>query len=342
MRVKSGIKMVKVSIIVPVFNAEHTLPRCLDSLVNQTYRNIELILVNDGSSDSSKYICERYAEKYPFIHVINQKNSGPATARNRGIDVAGGKYICFADADDYMENCMIEKMVEAAEKNNVEMVICGYFQEIGSNTEIHTFSFDEGLYCGDRARSIAMQIIDDMSKNRIPPYSWNRMILRNFLKNTGVRYFDGMIRSEDYFFFVQLHFQTNRLFLLSNTPLYHYTDMDTSITHTYIKGYWETVVSIYENLKEVLPDELEIRNRLDNMLLQRTRIAFNNTSRCTCKREFKYEMKKIVKSPLLKSAFGKYNFHEGINRFGIFYLLLNKHLHIIIYLRYLLKFYFRW
>mgnify|MGYP005804139855 FL=1 len=334
--------MVKVSVIVPVFNAEKTLSRCIDSIVNQSYKNIEIILVNDGSSDSSKDICEKYAEKYSNIYVINQKNSGPATARNRGIDAARGKYICFADAHVDMENSMVKIMVEVAEKNNVEMVICGYFQEIGKNTEVHTFSLEEGLYCGNKAQNIAIQIIDDVSKNRIPPYSWNRLIQLDFLKKTGIRYSDGMVRSEDYFFFVQLHFQVNRLFLLSNIPLYHYTDVETSITHTYIKGYWESVATIYNSLNSVLPNELEIKKRLDKMLLQRTLIALNNASRSTSKKEYKYEINKILKSSLLKSVFRKYDFRKGIERFGIFYFLINCHLHIVIYLRYLFKFYFRW
>ena len=94
--------MSKVSIIIPVYNAEKTLCRCLDSLVVQTYEDVEIILVNDGSVDSSRNICETYRDKYSQIILINQENAGPATARNVGIDSASGKYISFVDADDYI------------------------------------------------------------------------------------------------------------------------------------------------------------------------------------------------------------------------------------------------
>ena len=116
--------MSKVSIIIPVYNAEKTLCRCLDSLVVQTYEDVEIILVNDGSVDSSRNICETYRDKYSQIILINQENAGPATARNVGIDSASGKYISFVDADDYVECGMIEEMVNAAETNHAEMVIC--------------------------------------------------------------------------------------------------------------------------------------------------------------------------------------------------------------------------
>ena len=100
--------MSKVSIIIPVYNAEKTLCRCLDSLVVQTYEDVEIILVNDGSVDSSRNICETYRDKYSQIILINQEYAGPDTARNVGIDSASGKYISFVDADDYVEKNLLE------------------------------------------------------------------------------------------------------------------------------------------------------------------------------------------------------------------------------------------
>ena len=117
--------MAKVSIIVPVYNAEKTLVRCLESIVGQTYLDREIILVNDGSTDNSQAICEEFGRKWQEICLITQKNAGPASARNTGIDNATGKYIAFIDADDYAETTMIEAMVHAAEANRAEMVICG-------------------------------------------------------------------------------------------------------------------------------------------------------------------------------------------------------------------------
>ena len=89
-----------VTIIVPAYNAERTIRRCIDSLLNQTYRNIEILLIDDGSEDGTGAICSRYGQKYAHVHYIRKANGGEATARNRGLAEATGKYVCFVDADD--------------------------------------------------------------------------------------------------------------------------------------------------------------------------------------------------------------------------------------------------
>ena len=97
-----------VSIIVPVYNTEKYLSKCLDSIVNQTYKNLEIILINDGSTDNSKAICEDFAKKDKRIQVINKENSGVSVSRNKGLSLAKGNYIAFIDADDYAELNYIE------------------------------------------------------------------------------------------------------------------------------------------------------------------------------------------------------------------------------------------
>ncbi|MGN0761667.1 MAG: glycosyltransferase family 2 protein [Christensenellales bacterium] len=102
--------MKKVSIIIPVYNVEKYLPRCLDSVLGQTYREIEVILVNDGSTDGSLELCNRYASQDDRVIVIDKPNGGPSGARNKGLDVATGEYICFVDSDDYIDSRMIETL----------------------------------------------------------------------------------------------------------------------------------------------------------------------------------------------------------------------------------------
>lgn len=221
----------KVTVIVPVYNAESTLVRCLDSLVEQTYESKEILLVNDGSKDGSQKICEQYSQLWGYITLINQENAGPATARNTGIDLAKGKYIYFVDADDYVEKDILECMVSAAEAHDAEMVICGYYQESNGKKLEHKFKYDSGLYEGPDSRSIAIELINDVSETRIPPYSWVRMVRRDVFENPRIRYPDGIIRSEDYYFYVQVHFRIKRLYLLVDEPLYHYMEVSNSVTH---------------------------------------------------------------------------------------------------------------
>lgn len=115
-----------VSIIVPIYNAQDYLRNCIESIINQTYKELEIILVNDGSSDSSLSLCNHYKSLDKRIIVIDKKNSGVANARNCGIRNSNGKYIHFVDADDELESNMIEVLVHLLEKNNADFSICGY------------------------------------------------------------------------------------------------------------------------------------------------------------------------------------------------------------------------
>lgn len=328
--------MSKVSIIIPVYNAEKTLCRCLNSLVVQTYEDVEIILVNDGSVDSSRNICETYRDKYSQIILINQENAGPATARNVGIDSASGKYISFVDADDYVECGMIEEMVNAAETNHAEMVICGYDQEHSGVIVKHEYKYDAGLYVGEGARKIAIDLISDVSAKRIPPYSQVRMILKDVLENPQIRYAKGMIRSEDYYFFVQLHFRIKRLYLLGDKPLYHYIEVSNSVTHRYVPKYWSSVKKIYHGLLEKLPEDEGIKRRLGVMLVQRSLIALNNVSRKKSKDMFRKELYEIILDEDLNYVIFKMN---TISYLKSYIWLMSNHVYLIIYWRYLLKFY---
>ena len=120
--------MTKVSIIIPVFNTQKYLHECLDSVINQTYKDVEIILVDDGSTDESGSICDDYAKKNERIKVFHISNSGLSHARNIGIDNATGEYIVFQDSDDYIELKMTEDMILEVEKNNSDLVICGHKQ----------------------------------------------------------------------------------------------------------------------------------------------------------------------------------------------------------------------
>ena len=114
-----------VSIIVPIYNVEAYLEECIDSVLRQSYPTMELILVNDGSTDRSGKICEAYASQYPWIRVIHKKNGGLSEARNVGIDVCTGQYITFLDSDDCLEADVVGEMIEAVRKTGANMVCTG-------------------------------------------------------------------------------------------------------------------------------------------------------------------------------------------------------------------------
>lgn len=145
----------KVSIIVPIFNVEKYLPKCIDSIIQQTHKNIEIILVDDGSPDKCPQICEDYKRKDDRIVTIHKKNAGVSAARNSGLDIATGKYICFADGDDYLMEDYIEYLLDMAVDNAAEISLTTEMftnyqnqQTLNTHTSIRTGEdATEGILC---------------------------------------------------------------------------------------------------------------------------------------------------------------------------------------------------
>jgi len=159
--------MKKVSIIVPVYNVEQYLEKCLDSLVNQTLKDIEIIVVNDGSPDNSQEIIDKYAKKYSIIKAYKKINGGLSDARNYGIEKASGEYLAFIDSDDYIKDDMIEKMWKKANKEKLDIVVCNSI-EVYSNTK-----FIE--------KKANLNYSDDSVKNYLisPPMACTRIYKKN-------------------------------------------------------------------------------------------------------------------------------------------------------------------
>lgn len=124
-----------ISVIVPVYNVEKYLDKCVDSIVNQTYKNLEIILVDDGSPDNCPKMCDNWAKKDKRIKVIHKENGGVSSARNVGIDNAKGEYIGFVDSDDWTEKKYIQKLYEVLIQENADIALCGYNRVTGANIE---------------------------------------------------------------------------------------------------------------------------------------------------------------------------------------------------------------
>ena len=129
--------MAKISVIVPVYNVEVYLDKCVKSIVNQSYRDLEIILVDDGSLDRSSELCDMWAQKDRRIRVIHQKNKGLSGARNAGLHIAKGDYLGFVDSDDYIALTMFEQMISAIQESNAELCICGV-QWVNEDQSIYT------------------------------------------------------------------------------------------------------------------------------------------------------------------------------------------------------------
>ena len=161
----------KVSVIVPVYNVYDYIEKCLDSLVNQTLKDIEIIVVNDGSPDDSQKIIDKYAKKYKNVHSFIKENGGLSDARNYGIKYAKGEYIAFIDSDDYVKLDMYEKMYQKAKEDNYDMVVC----DIDYIYDDHTLRVSSGIDSDTK----------DIKKTylTIHPAAWNKIFKKDLFKN---------------------------------------------------------------------------------------------------------------------------------------------------------------
>ena len=155
--------MPKISIIVPIYNAEKVLKRCVDSILNQSYKNFELILINDGSKDKSIDIINEYKEKDERIKVIDNKNKGVSETRNIGIKTSKGEYIQFIDADDFIDPYMIEETLKEIEKNKADSVITGLYLDIESENEIKSSKQTFEYKIEEGNSNIAVAVMDRLN-----------------------------------------------------------------------------------------------------------------------------------------------------------------------------------
>ena len=195
----------KISVIVPVYNVEKYLRRCLDSLVNQTFKDFEVILVNDGSPDNSQSIIDEYQSKYPFIKSLKKENGGMSSARNMGLDNAVGEYIAFVDSDDYVEVFFLEKLYNRAIETNSDVVICNY----------HALNEEES-----RTINCHMNFSPEDKKEYLlsPPMVWNKLIKKEVMDK--IRFREGIFY-EDLDICVRMLPLINKISFVDE-PLYNY------------------------------------------------------------------------------------------------------------------------
>lgn len=212
----------KISIIIPIYNAQKYLKNCLDSILKQSYKNFELILVNDGSTDNSLEICQKYAQEDKRIKLINQKNSGVSFARNRGFKEASGEYILFVDADDWLELDMLEIMSLEISKKNCEIVKCGYFVE---DKEINEEQYLGNYY--DKTIQIREDnfLIENIVNYNINPAMWMVLTKKELIKKH--KFVENFGYGEDLMYTLDLFLDSKSIVFIKNS-LYHYRISDNS------------------------------------------------------------------------------------------------------------------
>lgn len=211
-----------VSIIIPVYKVEMYLPQCLDSVVNQTYNRIEVILINDGSPDGSDAICRKYADNYHQINYFKRENAGASATRNYGIGIAKGDYIFFLDSDDYLKADCIANMVDKAKTG--KLVVMGYMiDDMASSTvfapQQYSGSYDDVTgFLHDFHKYFATKF----------NFSWGKLFRKEIIKKNNIRFIEGMSLSEDVLFNIEYYKHCSEGVIVIEDKGYYYRQSDNS------------------------------------------------------------------------------------------------------------------
>ena len=237
----------KISIIVPVFNVEKYLERCINSIINQSFNDFEIILIDDGSNDKSGLICDKYAEKDKRIKVIHKENRGISSARNCGIDESTGKYILFVDSDDWIEENELEIINSIISEKEYDLIYFGYSMDfIDENKSIK-------IKCKNKEYSSNKEFLLDYEYfrgNYLFGYVWNKVFNANIIKKNNI-YFESDVFPEDLFFTFEVIKNCNSIKSMDYS-LYHYVHRKGITLSKKKRDNYQTTNNIYIKTVEFL------------------------------------------------------------------------------------------
>ena len=313
-----------VSVIIPVYNVEGYLNSCLDSVINQSYQNLEIVLVDDGSKDNSGTICDDYAQKDNRIIVIHKKNEGVAQARIDGFNRSSGELVTFIDSDDYVDLSYIEKLVRPFDQYEIDLSICNYFN-LTKGIISHKDRPVQGLLVGEQIKkTISSRYLFDPSVSYagMPIFLVTKMIKREFVGD-ALKYGLGLWWGEDQV--ASFHIVTNvkAMFVLSE-PLYYYVKHEGQATKVYNSSLWTNQFECWKRYKD-----LDTSNLLANQLPARMWWTFIQNFRKMIKsniswQDFKKEMVKIEDNSMWLSVLRNTELPQGKLEKVVFFFLKYK------------------
>lgn len=317
--------MKKVSVIIPVYNVEKYFNQCMESVFSQTYANLEIILVDDGSTDNSGTMCDGYKEKDQRIVVIHKQNGGLSSARNAALEIATGEYVCFIDSDDFVENNLIELTVDKLEKTGADVCMFSYYTYNGEKSIPHTRPLDKEIYKKDEILSTVMPMFIGQ-KGADGGVLLGFVCCQVFRKSTiGYQRFKSErdYYAEDVVFDLEFYSDIDKMCVI-NKPLYYYRYVESSLSNGYRKNLFDKFMQLYDFkadavIKCNLPD---CEDRLNRVAFRSAIGGVLNVKKATelTNKEKRKEIKKIATNPIVRGALKKIK-TSGIKE-KIFALLL--------------------
>ena len=262
-----------ISVIVPIYMIDRYLGICIESIINQTYSNLEIILVDDGSKDRCSEICDLYASKDKRIRIIHKKNGGLVSARKAGLQHSNGEYISYVDGDDWISPGFIESLYTAAKINEAEMVCAGFTRDLFSKSASFTNSLSAGFYEGKKLEDLWRNMISTGSFYRpgINTYVWNKLFRREILLNCQTQVDDRISIGEDGAVTYPALFSCSRVVIIDNVD-YHYRQREDSMLKQSARYVTEAQKLLYlfqylHAWANTTPASFRIREQVDDYVL---------------------------------------------------------------------------
>ena len=293
----------KVSIIVPIYNVEKYFPRCMDSLLNQTLKEIEIILVDDESPDNCPKMCNEYAKKDERIKVIHKTNGGLGFARNSGIDIATGEFLAFIDSDDYVDVSMFEKLYNTAKNKDLDTVYCG-FNKVNSKLEITPVKEVETLTIFDTQEKIEGVLLDMIGTEPSYPvdrkYSmsvWHGIYSKSIIDENDIKFpSERQFISEDIIFHIDYLLNAKKIAFIPDA-MYYYCSNESSLTKSYRADRFERHKILHAEICRKMSLKIEtdkFQLRADRLLIGYTRASLFSLGKYDLSSEEKTNIVKLV------------------------------------------------
>lgn len=326
-----------ISIIVPIYNVEKYLDRCVNSIINQTLKNIEIILVDDGSPDSCPRKCDDWAAKDYRVKVIHKRNAGLGFARNSGLEIATGEYVYFVDSDDYIDLAAAEKLYSAAKSNNVDICLAGICHENGDgNIRKNPAKYAGKLFYQDEIVKIVLagMLGSDLTGKKntsLPMSAWQGIYRREWIERYKLRFpSERQFISEDIIFHLHALPLAGSLMYISDCLYYYDNSNQSSLTRKYNSERFDKVGVLYLEEKRLisdLPNQQKLLQRAQNLYLGNVRVCLKQIV-AKSKEEGKAfaikEIEKIVNDPTLQTVLAEYPYHKNAVRQAIMSWCLHK------------------
>lgn len=281
-----------VSIVVPNYNGAKYLDLCVECLANQTYKNIEVIIVDDGSTDNTPDLCDKYADMYDFIKVIHKKNGGLSAARNSGLDAATGEYIYFYDVDDTITPTLVEDNVKLALEHNADLVMFCFWYYNEANDELIDNNMEK-LFIGNQDEFFHNKL-SEIVKNEVFNAPWNKFIKRSLMTNNNIRFNTDYPIFEDINFAADIIPAANKIVINNNMYYKYYVRSSGTLITRFFPNLFDSVSNYYKNIIKYCKNFENNEEQIKYLSILYVRLILNHIKQIATKKDLNNTEKKTL------------------------------------------------